>query len=58
MIYLDNAASTEPLPEVLDALRATAAELYANPASAHSGGAAAARALAQARTEVAQALDV
>jgi len=58
MTYLDNAASTEPLPEVLDALRATAAELYANPASAHAGGAAAARALAQARTEVAQALDV
>jgi cysteine desulfurase len=58
MIYLDNAASTEPVPEVLDALRATSAELYANPASAHAGGAAAARALAQARTDVAQALDV
>jgi cysteine desulfurase len=58
MIYLDNAASTEPTPEVLDALRATAAELYANPASAHAGGAAAARALAQAREEVAAALDV
>jgi cysteine desulfurase len=58
MTYLDNAASTEPLPEVLDAVRATAAELYANPASAHAGGAAAARALAQARAEVAQALDV
>src|SRR5262245_147063 len=58
MIYLDNAASTEPTPEVLDALRAAAAELYANPASAHAGGAAAARALAQARDEVAAALDV
>jgi len=58
MIYLDNAASTEPTPEVLDALRATAAELYANPASAHAGGAAAARALAEARDEVAAALDV
>jgi cysteine desulfurase len=58
MIYLDNAASTEPTAEVLDALRATAAELYANPASAHVGGAAAARALAQARGEVAAALDV
>jgi len=58
VIYLDNAASTEPAPEVLDALRATAAELYANPASAHSGGAAAARALAQARSDVAAALDV
>lgn len=58
MIYLDNAASTEPAPEVLEALRATAARLYANPASAHAGGAAAARALAQARGEVAAALDV
>ena len=58
MIYLDNAASTEPVPEVLDALRVTAAELYANPASAHAGGAAAARALAQARADVAAALDV
>jgi cysteine desulfurase len=52
MIYLDNAASTEPAPAVLDALRATAAELYAN------RGAAAARALEQARGEVAAALDV
>ena len=58
MIYLDNAASTRPTPEVLDALRATAAELFANPASAHAGGAAASRALAQARAEVATALDV
>jgi len=58
MIYLDNAASTPPTPEVLDALRATAAELYANPASAHAGGAAASRALARARAEVAAALDV
>ena len=58
MIYLDNAASTQPTPEVLDALRATAAELFANPASAHAGGAAASRALAHARAEVAAALDV
>jgi len=58
MIYLDNAASTQPTLEVLDALRATAAELFANPASAHAGGAAASRALAQARAEVAAALDV
>jgi cysteine desulfurase len=58
MIYLDNAASTEPAPEVLDALRATAAGVYGNPASAHAGGAAAARALEQARGELATALDV
>jgi cysteine desulfurase len=58
MIYLDNAASTPPAPEALDALRAAAAEMYANPASAHAGGAAASRALATARAEVAAALDV
>ena len=58
MIYLDNAASTEPAAEVLDALRAAAAGIYANPASAHTGGAAAARALEKARGEVAAALDV
>ena len=58
MIYLDNAASTEPAPEVLDALRADAAQLYANPSSAHAGGAAATRALEKARAEVAAALDV
>jgi cysteine desulfurase len=58
VIYLDNAASTAPAPEVLDALRATAAQLYPNPASAHTGGAAAARALEKARGEVAAALDV
>ena len=58
LIYLDNAASTQPDAEVLDALRGAAAELYANPASAHGAGAAAARALATARGEVAAALDV
>jgi cysteine desulfurase len=58
MIYLDNAASTEPAPEVLDALRAASAQLFANPSSAHAGGAAAARALDKARAEVAAALDV
>jgi cysteine desulfurase len=58
MVYLDNAASTQPDAEVLDAVRGAAAELYANPASAHGAGAAAARALAAARGEVAAALEV
>ena len=39
-------------------MRGAAAELYANPASAHGAGAAAARALDTARGEVAAALDV
>ncbi len=53
MVYLDNAASTAPAPEALAALTRTACELYANPSSAHAPGAAAARALEQARGPVA-----
>src|SRR4051812_3154021 len=56
MIYLDNAASTRPAPEVLDAMAEAARELYANPSSAHALGAAAARALEAARARVAAAL--
>lgn len=56
MIYLDNAASTAPAPEVLETLSAAARELYANPSSAHGLGAAAARAIEAARLQVAQAL--
>jgi len=58
VVYLDNAASTQPDEEVLDAVNSAAAELYANPASAHGPGAAAARALAAARRDVAAALEV
>jgi cysteine desulfurase len=56
MIYLDNAASTRPAPEVLDAMAAAARDLFANPSSAHALGAAAARAIEDARARVAQAL--
>jgi cysteine desulfurase len=56
MIYLDNAASTRPAPEVLEAMLETSRELFANPSSAHALGAAAARALELARAEVAEAL--
>jgi cysteine desulfurase len=55
-VYLDNAASTPPAPEVVDALARAMTELYANPSSAHGLGAAAARALEQARAEVAMLL--
>jgi cysteine desulfurase len=54
VIYLDNAASTAPAPQVLSALAEAAANLYANPSSAHGLGAAAARALESARAEVAR----
>jgi cysteine desulfurase len=58
LIYLDNAASTRPADEVLEAMAETARAHYANPASAHAAGAAASRALEAARSEVAAALDV
>jgi cysteine desulfurase len=56
MIYLDNAASTPPAPEVLEAMTSAARDHFANPSSAHALGAAAARALEQARAQVAQLL--
>ena len=58
MIYLDNAASTRPADEVIAAMAEVARAHFANPASAHAAGAAAARALEEARREVAAALDV
>jgi cysteine desulfurase len=58
VIYLDNAASTRPADEVVEAMAEVARELYANPASAHAAGAAASRALDAARGEVAAALAV
>jgi len=55
-VYLDNAASTPPAPQVVSAVSAAMTDLYANPSSAHGLGAAAARALEQARAEVAALL--
>jgi cysteine desulfurase len=57
MIYLDNAASTRPAAEALDAMASAAREQYANPSSAHGLGAAAARALDAARSELAAVLE-
>jgi cysteine desulfurase len=51
--YLDHAASTAPLPEVVEAVGRAMREHFANPSSLHGLGAAAARALATAREEVA-----
>ena len=56
MIYLDNAASTRPAPEVIDAMAQAARDLFANPSSAHALGAAAARAIEEAREKVADGL--
>ncbi|MCC7084450.1 MAG: cysteine desulfurase [Pirellulales bacterium] len=52
-IYLDNNSTTPLLPEVAAAMAATDAIGYANPASAHSAGRRAHRALEDAREEIA-----
>ena len=52
MVYLDNAASTQPSAAALQAFAAAAQELYGNASSAHTIGAAAARALESARSDV------
>jgi cysteine desulfurase len=52
--YLDNAASTPPLPEVIEAVGLAMREHFANPSSLHGLGAAAARVLAIAREQVAR----
>ncbi len=56
LVYLDNAASTPPLPEVLAAASLAAESHFANASSAHRLGAAAARALESARGELAALL--
>lgn len=52
-VYLDNAATTAPDPSVLQAMYAQLQSCYANPASAHAPGRAAAAVVAQARQQVA-----
>ena len=52
MIYLDNNATTEPLPEVVEAVRGALEESWANPSSAHRAGQASRRIVELARGEV------
>jgi cysteine desulfurase len=54
--YFDNAASTRPLPEVVEAMARTLRDHYANSSSLHGLGAAAARVLEAARDDVAALL--
>jgi cysteine desulfurase len=51
--YLDNAATTMPLPEVVDSVARAMRDHFGNPSSLHGLGAAAARLLVRAREEVA-----
>ena len=54
--YFDNNATTRPLPEVVDAMVEILGARFGNASSAHSGGEAARKALAQARSSVAELL--
>ena len=53
MIYLDFAASTPVLPEVMEAMRPWFTDFYANPSSSHQMGRQAAEAIEQARATIA-----
>lgn len=53
-IYLDNAATTRPDPEVVEAMRGVLADGWGNPSSAHELGSAAKMRLEEARTSIAQ----
>ena len=58
LIYLDNSATTRPLPGVIEAVRRSMAEGYGNPSSLHRLGMEAERAMEDARSEVANLLSV
>ncbi|NYZ14809.1 cysteine desulfurase [Azospirillum sp. RWY-5-1] len=52
-VYLDNNATTQPLPEVLDAVAKAMTDGYGNPSSSHAKGARAKAALFGSKTSVA-----
>jgi len=56
MIYLDNNATTQPLPEVIEAMRACLHDAYANPSSVHQFGQTVRHKVECAREKVAQLL--
>lgn len=57
MIYLDNAATTKPLPEVVDAMLPYLTEKYGNPGGKYSLGREAREAVENAREKAAKLLD-
>jgi cysteine desulfurase len=56
MIYLDNASSTRPLPEVRAAMEPFLSGEYGNPSSPHAAGRRARKALEDARERIARAI--
>src|SRR4030065_1468843 len=57
-IYLDNAATTQPHPSVVEAITHALTEEFGNPSSLHRKGLAAERLVKDAREAVARTLDV
>lgn len=57
-IYLDNNATTKPLPEVREVVMRVMSDEFGNPSSAHSTGERARKRLSQARSQVAGLLGV
>ena len=58
MIYLDNSATTKPLPEVMDSFVKVSKEYFGNPSSLHGIGGQAEKLLSQARSQVTRLLSV
>jgi cysteine desulfurase len=56
-IYLDNAATTPILPEVLEAMRVCYEDSYANPSAIHTAGVKARYEISKARETIAQAIN-
>ena len=54
MVYLDNAATTKPFPEVVALMQQLSEEIYGNPSSIHSVGRKARAVIEQARKDIAK----
>ena len=57
MIYLDNCATTQPLPEVLEVMARVSRDCFGNPSSIHAAGRRAGAELARAREVLAASLE-
>lgn len=54
MVYLDNASTTQPFPEVVEIMNQASYEIYGNPSSTHSIGRKARAKIEQARKDIAK----
>ncbi|MDR1082664.1 MAG: aminotransferase class V-fold PLP-dependent enzyme, partial [Coriobacteriales bacterium] len=57
-VYLDNAATTKPYPDVVDIICQTLKDDFGNPSSLHRKGVEAKRIVEHSREVIAQALEV